>query len=1491
MGKKTKNQNAKKWISTALALAMTTSILSQGFRYKVQAADSKVYDLIGITDFHGQLLDSSNNQVGAALAKAVKDIKSGNPERTLILGGGDLYQGTPISNVLNGVPVQQMFSNMGMEVTTIGNHEFDWGLDTINTKTMAGAKYDIVCSNFTSKKDGSLPYKPYKVMTKDGLKIAVVGAITKETPNIVLPANIKDYDITDAATAINKYAEQARAVEKADVVIASIHEGGNELPKIVTNLKGVDAVFGGHSHSTLDIVVKDSTGKAIPTVIANSTGKGYVDMKMTVNADKTISFSAPKDNYKALAVNASTPLDPEVKAIIDAANENVAPIFNAPIGKIDKDLSKDQMDQPYGESQLGNWMADVVKTKGEAEVGVVNNGGIRLSPIKAGTITKGTIFYLMPFDNTVCTVTMTGAELKTMLEQAVQDNGKGIQVSGIKFTYDPSKPGYIPATKTPGQRIGSIVREKDGSVIKDTDSIKVAAPDFLATGGDTFTVFVDNADIKASFVDLAIAKGQDYLVRNALMEDVTKKGTITVNLNNRIVNKSGTAGPITGTEMSIYAARKAAVGTQVIVNGTVTMVNGTSKFIQDGTAGICIFGKNDMNVGDQVKVSGPTSLFSGLLEIVPTSYKIVATGNKISPVSLTIGKINGSYEGQTIQLKNVSFKSINTGAGSTISDSTGDIDIFKMPSLTGIKAGDRVDVIAAVSQYEGKYQLSVGAANFITKHDDDAKVNIALLTSTDFHNRMLPWDYATDSPILDKKSQNAGSIAQIATIVREQRAINSDVILVDNGDTCQDNSAALFLDKAKYPVNPMIQAMNTMGYDAWILGNHEFNYGMDKVKDFVASSKAAVLSAGVYDKDGKTRIAKNYTIIERDGVKIGLIGITTPNITKWDAANLEGYKVTDPVDEAKAAIAELKGKVDIIGASLHMGEANEYDVANTGIIDVASKCPELAFVIGGHMHVRIANEYVYKGYAYAKAVDAKGAVTYSAIANDGITKKSPAPTEAEYNEAVQKGVLVIEAGKFGEALGKLDLSFEKKDGSFALTSKNASMIDAAGKAIDTEVGDLLGKYDQMAKDDARQVIGKLQGGDLVPADEIKGIPQAQVQPTAMIDLINKVQMFYGAKLDKSGKAVDVSAAAAFRNDANIKAGDIRKADTSLIYKYDNTLYLMEITGKQLKQYMEWSAMYYNQYKDGDLTISFNSNIAGYNYDMFTGVKYDVNIAKQNGQRIENLTKMDGTPIKDTDVLRMTVNNYRSNSQLASYGTVYFKEKGDTLPKILGKSEDFWGDNGRIRDLIRQYIIEEKKGVITPECDNNWKVTGNNWDKSKRAAVVAAVKDGKLAVKPSLDGKTSNGIALTWDDVAKLAVPATGMSIDNLTLSLKTEDVVKLSAVFQPLYAANQNVTWSSSDENVAKVDAKGNVTAMGKGNAVITVKSQDGGFIASCNVTVQQKLVPLTPATPVPSTLTPATKVLPKTGSPIDMEVCIAFGSLLSIVGLTVLLMEARKRK
>ena len=576
----------------------------------------------------------------------------------------------------------------------------------------------------------------------------------------------------------------------------------------------------------------------------------------------------------------------------------------------------------------------------------------------------------------------------------------------------------------------------------------------------------------------------------------------------------------------------------------------------------------------------------------------------------------------------------------------------------------------------------------------NGSVTLQILATSDTHGKFMAYDYATNS------KDDSGSLAQIASAVKKLRSDNpNNTILVDAGDTIEGNSSDIFFNEE---IHPMIAAFNEMGYDAVVPGNHEFNFGVPTLEKVLKGLKAPVLMGNVFRKDGTT-LGKAYEIVTtKDGVKVGIIGMTNPNITRWDSENLKDYKVTNPIEETQKVIKEIKDKVDVLIAVEHLAEQGEYGTAGSGAEEIAKACPELTAIVGAHGHMATPSKKI-------------------------------------------NNVLFIENSNLGQTLGQINIKLTKKDGKYVVADKEKDltsilvyMKDTKTKEVvykeDAELVKKLQPYHEKALKDAEAVIGELKGGDLVPADEIKGIPTAQIQDTAMIDLINAVQMHYSG--------ADVAAAAAFSTTANIKEGKVKKSDTSLIYKYPNTLYLLQVTGKQLKQYMEWSANFYNTVKPGDLTLSFNENIRGYNYDMFSGVKYEIDVTKEPGSRVVNLRKMDDTLIKDTDVLKLAVNNYRATSHLLSEKNNEIYKDGN-LPKLLEK--DMVGGKS-VRELIGDYIKNVKAGAITAQLDNNWKLVGTNWDLHKRAVVTELVNSGKMQLPKSADGRTDNVKAITSDAI-------------------------------------------------------------------------------------------------------------------------------------------------
>ena len=527
---------------------------------------------------------------------------------------------------------------------------------------------------------------------------------------------------------------------------------------------------------------------------------------------------------------------------------------------------------------------------------------------------------------------------------------------------------------------------------------------------------------------------------------------------------------------------------------------------------------------------------------------------------------------------------------------------------------------------------------------------VRIIATSDLHGKFCPWDYALNA------ESTSGSMAQLATAIAKYRT--EDTILVDAGDTIQANSAEIFLGSED--VHPMILAMNALKYDVWVTGNHEYNFGIDTIKKTIGDLNCKALTGNVYDRDGKP-IADGYTILEQNGVRIAVIGMVTPNIARWDASNLQGCSVTDPIEETRKIIEKIKGKYDVLVGVFHMGIENEYGLANSGVRDVLTKCPEFDVMVSSHEHTLIPS------------MDINGVLV--------VQNKFQAQTMSVIDLTLEKGSKNVKSA-----------DTDRSSEGWKLTSKSAESVTVADYEADPAMMELLAEYDARAREDAEEVIGRLEGGSLVPeGTESEPIPAALTQDTALIDLVNIVQMHY------TGAAVSASALSG--EGTNLKPGDIRKCDTAQIYKFSNTLYKLHMNGAQLKKYMEWSTGYFKTAEPGDTAVSINEDFPTYNYYMFAGVNYEVNLSREPGSRIENLTWPDGTPVRDEDEFDIAVNNYCANSQLLVPGVIY--EDGEQLPVLM--EMDVHGEIGGIRELILDYIRNVKGGVIHPECDQNWKI--------------------------------------------------------------------------------------------------------------------------------------------------------------------------------------------
>ncbi len=551
------------------------------------------------------------------------------------------------------------------------------------------------------------------------------------------------------------------------------------------------------------------------------------------------------------------------------------------------------------------------------------------------------------------------------------------------------------------------------------------------------------------------------------------------------------------------------------------------------------------------------------------------------------------------------------------------------------------------------------------------EIKLTILGTSDIHANLYSFSYEDNKP-----TANNGW-ARLATYIKQARAENENVILLDNGDTYQGTilSDDIYNKRPAEGIHPISESLNALGYDAFTLGNHEFNFGIALIERMKAELTMPVLSANTFAKETGETLVGSYAIVERGGLKIGIIGLTTPNIPRWDGEKVDSLRFDGMAQTARKVADTLINdeKVDLILISAHAGMTAEYDLETEGdgAAKVLEMVPEAAAMLVGHYHI-VVNETV--------------------------------------------GTTIVGGPRnSGRDIVRFDLTVNvADDGAVTVTDKAVNVIDMADVTPDEAYLSLI----QYAHDETLSFINGGEGSaagetggvfgqasvDFQPKNEIAVLPEGKLQDTAVIDLINNVQ------LQISG--ADVSAAALFSDKSDIPAGDIKYGTIFGIYKYDNTLYTVDVTGAELKAFMEWSCEHYNTWVPGDISISFNADIPGYRYDMFQGVDYEIDLSKPSGSRVVNVM-FKGEPLRDDQVLKLAVNNYRYSSGLKAN-------------KLVAGTRD-WESPQSIRTYLVEYVME--KGVIEPAVDNNWRIVGVDLSHPLRDKIIALVNEGLIELAP------------------------------------------------------------------------------------------------------------------------------------------------------------------
>ena len=486
--------------------------------------------ILGLNETHGQLVplsernaDGSRTAVGgaAALGTYLDREEAENPLRTLTVDSGDFMQGPAISSYFEGKSTVEVYNEIGVDSVAVGNHEFDWGRDALNQR-IAEARFPFLANNIIEDATGKQPagIAPYKVFKRDGLKIGVIGVGNPDTKNVTLPEateGLSFLDLQKTATEVAGSVKELKAA-KVETVVLTPHMGletATEGP-LADLLKALpaetadelDFALGGHI--PLDITTEVN---GVPVVQPLGNTRGYADVTLTVDrrTGDVTKYAATSDRV----LTDSVPPDPAVKAIVDRYQVELQAALGETVGESTTSILRGATRTV--ESEMGNFVADSMRTYyPEVDFAFQNAGGLR-ADIDQGPITLEEVYAVLPFNNTLVTMNLTGAQVEQVLEEGANSQYGTVQVSGLTWAYDADAPF--------GDRVTRVTLP-DGTPIDPNATYKIATNNFMATGGDQFitlTKGTNTTDTQTNLVDTVVR----YLELNSPV-DPQVEGRLTV---------------------------------------------------------------------------------------------------------------------------------------------------------------------------------------------------------------------------------------------------------------------------------------------------------------------------------------------------------------------------------------------------------------------------------------------------------------------------------------------------------------------------------------------------------------------------------------------------------------------------------------------------------------------------------------------------------------------------------------------------------------------------------------------------------------------------------------------------------------------------------------------------------------------------------------------------------------------------------------------------
>ena len=435
-------------------------------------------------DMHSRIQDTDDGgqSIGLAeLAAAVKKVKSQNPA-TFWFDAGDTFHGMPMITISRGENLVPLLNEAGLDAMTAGNHDFNYGSAQLE-KLVKKLKFPLLDANVVRKKNGKLLFKPYKIFKVDGIKVGVFGLSTPETMFKTNPKNVTEVKILNPVDVSKEMIKQLRP--KCDVLIAVMHMGvdaSSEFTseRIARETDGIDLIVDGHSHTTLPegLRVKD-------TLIVQTGCYEHFLGKATIEVENHKIVSKKAELLTAEEIKAIAPVpDKKILALLKDADDKAEKLLSEVVAHSDKELSSERLLVRRNESELGNLAADAFRWVAKSDIAIANGGGLR-ADLPEGDVRKRDTMAIFPFGNTLRVAEIKGATIREMLEHSVEyypaSFGGFLNVSGMTFSYDPSKPGK--------HRVEKIF--VGGQPLDENKTYTIALFDFQTYGGDDYTMLTN----------------------------------------------------------------------------------------------------------------------------------------------------------------------------------------------------------------------------------------------------------------------------------------------------------------------------------------------------------------------------------------------------------------------------------------------------------------------------------------------------------------------------------------------------------------------------------------------------------------------------------------------------------------------------------------------------------------------------------------------------------------------------------------------------------------------------------------------------------------------------------------------------------------------------------------------------------------------------------------------------------------------------------------